>query len=144
MDRQIGRSAIGRDSRTLAQFHHAAVAQLQDGIGVGRGADLDSIAQILAGGQRPDAGGGNFIQAAVDGLHNSPSGAVALPIEGDPDGEPGGGYHDCGGGPSHRIPRAGCRTRLRSGHRRHASFINTAAGHALVQVVLQQQGAGAG
>ena len=123
----------------LAQFHHAAILQLQHRVGILGGADLHPVGQVLAGRQHLDSRGQNLIKRAVDGLHNRAASVVAVLIHREPDGKSGGGDHGGGHGPAGGIVDA-----ARGGRRRHGdqpSFVYPAAGHALVQVVFHQQGA---
>ncbi len=83
----------------LAQFHQRTIAQLQHGVRIFSGADLDAVGQGLAGLQRLDAVGGNLVERAVDGLHDGGSGASAVLVVGDPNGDPGSGDHHGGSGP---------------------------------------------
>ena len=124
---------------TLAEFHDAAVFQLQHRVGIFGGADLDAVGEVLAHGQHLDSSGQDLIKGAVDGLHDGASGVVAVLIHGEPDGKSGGGDYGGGHGPAGGIVDA-----ARGGGRRHgnhAAFVDPAAGDALVQVVFHQQGA---
>ena len=138
-DGEIARGLGAGESGTFAQFHHTAVLQLQHGVGIHGGADLDAVGEVLAGGQHLDSSGQDLIKRAVDGLHDGAAGVVAVLIHREPDGESGG--HDHGGGHG---PPAGIVDAARGGgrgHGNHPSLIHPAAGDARVQVVFHQQGA---
>ena len=79
-DGEIAGGLGGGEAGALAEFDHAAVLQLQHGVGIFGGADLDAIGEFLSGGQHLDSGGQDFVEGAVDGLHDGASGAVAVLI----------------------------------------------------------------
>src|ERR1700722_14111669 len=91
--------------------------------------------------KRLDAGGGNFVKRAVDGLHDGRAGASAILVVGDPDGDPGRSDNHRGRGPA--VVDAGFRWPRRR-QCDDAAFINTAASDALVEMILEQSCAGAG
>ncbi len=120
---------------TLAQLHQRAVVQLEHSARILGRTDFDSIGQRLAGPERLDAGGGDLVKRAVDRLHDSRSGTAAVLVIRDPDGDAGRGYHNGGHRPAVMGTRRGALGRR---HRDHTAFIHTAAGYALVQMILQQ------
>ena len=94
-----------RSSTTLPSL------QLQHGVGILGGADLDAVGQFLARGQHLDSGRQDLIERAVHGLHDGASGVVAVLIDGEPDGKSGGGDHGGGHGPAGGIVDAARRRR---------------------------------
>ncbi|SPE30415.1 hypothetical protein SBA6_1260013 [Candidatus Sulfopaludibacter sp. SbA6] len=142
MDSEIAGGLVGGKAGTLAQLHHRAIPQLQHGIGILGGAQLDAIRQILAGEQRANPRGGDFVERAVDGLDDGVAGARSELIDRDPDGQAGGGHHHGGCGPPYPVRHAA--RGLRGRHGNDAALVDLAAGHAFVEMVLEQGSAGRG
>ena len=136
VDRNVLPALRTRQRGAFAKLDGGAVPQLQGSVGILGGADLHAAGQILAGGQGPYARAGNLVQGAIHRLHESPAGAPTILIHGEPDRDAGRRHHHGRRGPADRI-RPGRRRQTRR-ERRYLAFVNPAAGHALVKMVLQQ------
>ncbi len=129
-DGQVAAGLGGGDAGTLAQLDQRAVAQQEHGAGIGGGAEFDAIGKILAGGDRADALGRNLVKRAVHGLNDGMAGAGSVLIDGEPDGDAGGSQYNRGGGPTDGV--RGTPGDGRGRHGNYSTFIDSAAGHALV------------